>query len=214
MRRLIVSLNITLDGFIAGPNCELDWHFQYWESDMADTLAAELYKADCILFGRKTYNGMMQHWKQMMKEQSLPKPDLAFFDTVDSCKKIVCSGTLQEAQWNNSKILNGPVEDGVRKLKKRSGKNIIVYGSGELVGSLIKWNLVDELHLWLHPVLLAHGKPLFPPVNCIKNIQLRATKTFGTGVILLHYDLSDMPVSMLGNGCSVSPTNQPLRKEL
>jgi dihydrofolate reductase len=188
MRKLIVSMNVTLDGFMAGPDCELDWHFQHWCGEMGDALAAELYKADCLLFGRITYCGMMRHWQNIaVRDTSLSRADMGFFSRVADCRKVVCSNTLRSAPWENSTLLNGDLKKKLVKLKQSAGKNIVVYGSGQLVGLLMQLNLVDELQLWLHPVLLGKGKPLCKDQRYFQSLKLLKTKRFSTGVVLLCY---------------------------
>jgi dihydrofolate reductase len=185
MRRLIVSQNTTVDGFMAGPACELDWHFRHWNSDIGDALTAELYKADCLLLGRVTYCGMMQHWTNIAGRLTIPTADMGFFTRVADCPKVVCSNTLMKAAWKNSTLMKGSLEKGLRNLKASKGKNIMVYGSGQLVSLLMQLDLVDEFQLWQHPVLLGSGKPLF--TNAASQMQLIKSKVFSTGVVLLCY---------------------------
>ncbi len=188
MRKLIVSMNVTLDGFMAGPHCELDWHFRHWDAEMGDTLAAELYRADCLLLGRNTFCGMMKHWQNLAKENSISRADTGFFCQVADCNKVVCTNTLATAGWKNSKIISGNIKIGVQKLKATKGKNIIVYGSGQLVSLLWHEQLIDELQLWFHPVLLGSGKKLFQEGQELSVLNLESVKQFTTGVVLARYN--------------------------
>lgn len=187
MRKLIVSMNVTLDGFMAGPDGELDWHFRYWDAEMGDALAAELYKADTLLFGRITYCGMMRHWQNLSGYSSLSRADMGFFTRVADCRKVVCSNTLIQTPWKNSTLLRGSPETKLVMLKQAAGKNILVYGSGQLVTLLLQLNLVDELQLWLHPVLLQRGKPLFNEQQHAQSLRLVHARQFSSGVLLLCY---------------------------
>ena len=104
MRKLIVSMNITLDGFMAGPDCELDWHFSRWTKEMADAQLEQLSKADALLLGRNTYNAMSGYWNGVMADLSFPREDIAFAELMNTRQKIVVSQTEPHLNWNNSKL--------------------------------------------------------------------------------------------------------------
>jgi dihydrofolate reductase len=189
MRKIIVSVNVTLDGYMAGPNCELDWHFNSWTDEMAQSITEQLSKADTILLGRVTYKGMAKHWTSTPVGLLAPREDLDFADMLNHYPKIVISKTLTTATWNNSKILKGNIAKEVIKLKQRAGKDMIIYGSGQLVASLTKLGLIDEYRIWVHPVVLGDGKPLFKEVEQKLNLSLYKTKTFSSGVVILFYEV-------------------------
>jgi dihydrofolate reductase len=180
-------MNITLDGLMSGPDGELDWHFRHWDAEIGETLASELYKADCLLFGRITYNGMMRHWQNLAKADFLSKDDMGFFCQVADCYKVVCSSTLVNATWKHSEIINGDIKSGVQKLKSGKGKNIIVYGSGQLVSLLFQERLIDQLQLWIHPVLIGKGKKFFKDEMEGAELKLVSVKQFSTGVVFVRY---------------------------
>lgn len=191
MRKLIISMNVTLDGYLSGPHCELDWHFKYWNSEMGDELCKQLAKADTILLGRITYEAMAKYWPSKLADPLCRGEGFAFANMINSYKKIVFSKKITSAEWNNSKLVTGNVRDEISKLKNMPGKNIIVYGSGILADALIKSGMVDEYQLWQHPVILGNGKRLFNPypnkTDRRLNFRLLSTERFGSGVILLHY---------------------------
>lgn len=187
MRKVIVSMNVTLDGFMSGPNCELDWHFQSWTTEMADLLYEQLSKADTILLGRVTYNAMAKYWAAKARDISIPREDIAFANMMNSYTKLVFSKTLTKPEWNNSRLLKGNLANEISKLKKRPGKDMIIYGSGKIVHSLTKSRLIDEYQLWVHPVLLGEGKPLFRGLQEQLTMKLFKTKAFSSGVIVLYY---------------------------
>jgi dihydrofolate reductase len=178
-------MNVTLDGFLSGPGCELDWHFNTWSTEMAEALCDQLEKADTLLFGRVTYLAMATYWTSRAMDYSCPTEDRAYVDMMNRYKKIVFSNTLAATHWNNSVIATNPVIEEVPLIKQQEGGSIMVYGSGRLVSSLIKHNLADEFHLWLHPVTIGCGKPLF--TNIQKHFRLVSTQTFRSGVVLLIY---------------------------
>ncbi len=183
-------MNVTLDGFMSGENCELDWHFQSWTTEMAECLCEELSKIDTILLGRITYNAMAKYWPLRSTDLSYCREDIVFADMMNSYRKIVISKTLCETKWNNTEIVKKNVEREITELKKQPGKNIIIYGSGKLVAALMRMNLIDEYQVWIHPVLLGKGKLLFNQEmqrqGSIK-MKLQKTKTFSSGVAVLYY---------------------------
>ena len=188
MRKVIVSMNVTLDGFMSGPDCELDWHFQSWTKEMADSLYEQLSKADTILLGRVTYTAMANYWPSKSKDLSFPREDIAFAEMMNNYTKLVFSKTLVKTAWNNSRLVTGKVQEEIIKLKRQAGKDIMIYGSGKVVAALMNAGLIDEYQLWIHPVLIGKGKPLFKNLNDKLPMRLFKTKTFPNGVIILYYD--------------------------
>jgi dihydrofolate reductase len=180
-------MNMTLDGFISGSDCELDWHFQSWNEEMALSLSEQLSQADTILLGRNTYNAMAEFWPAKIADPSFPREDVAFADMMNNYAKIVFSTSLKNTSWNNSKVLRGNIEYEVPQLKHQQGKDILVFGSCKLVSALVKLGLVDEYHIWMHPVFLGKGKPLFRNLRHRLNMELFKMNTFKSGVVKLYY---------------------------
>ena len=191
MRSLIVSMNMTLDGFMAGPECELDWHFRSWNDEMARTTVEHLRRADTILLGRTTYNAMAQYWPSKVDGLDSCREDVAFANMMHHYSKIVFSKTLLVPSWNNSIIIQGEPGATVTKLKQQPGKDLIIYGSGQIVSSLIHEQQVDEFLLWVHPVAIGQGKPLFKHIQENLHLNLYKTTTFSSGVVLLQYKSND-----------------------
>jgi len=188
MRKVIVSMNVTLDGFMSGPNCELDWHFQSWTGEMAEFLCEQLGKADTILLGRVTYKAMAKYWPSKITDPSFPREDIDFAEMINSYTKIVFSKTLTNPEWNNSRLVKGNIADAITQLKQQPGRNMIIYGSGKVVSALMQLDLVDEYQIWVHPVLLGKGKPLFTGLQDKLHMKLFRTKTFSSGVVMLYYE--------------------------
>jgi dihydrofolate reductase len=184
MRRIIVSMNVTLNGFMAGPNGELDWHLQNWTGDMNQILAEQLSHADTILLGRHTYGAMACYWPAAGIGVSLSRDDLAYADMMNSYPKVVCSTTLRKAAWNNSQIISKNIRTELLKLKGRAGKDIMVYGSAGLVQYLTKHNLADEYLLWVYPITLQKGIALFKKKQ---NLKLLSVRPLQSGVVILRY---------------------------
>ncbi|MBC9934083.1 dihydrofolate reductase family protein [Chitinophaga qingshengii] len=190
MRKLIVSMNISLDGFMSGSRQELDWHFASWGSDMAEKLTRDLAQADTLLLGRNTYEAMASYWREVEIDTFFPRDDIAHAVMLNTCQKLVYSRTLTELSWNNSRQVKGDLRRVVATLKQpRPGqeKNILVYGSGQLVAALTALNLVDEYHLWVHPVVLGQGVPLFREGMEKVALDLFKMQTFRSGVVWFRY---------------------------
>lgn len=190
MRKLIVSMNVTLDGYMAGPYSELDWHFGYWTPEMAEALCEQLSRVDTILLGRVTYIAMARYWPFKAADPAFPREDAAFADMMNTYPKIVFSKTLATADWNNSRLVKGSLAKEITKLKKQAGKDMILYGSGQVASAMIKLGLVDEYQLWVHPVVLGSGQPLFKKLRDKTNLVLVNAKAFSSGVVIIYYEAS------------------------
>lgn len=184
MRRIVVSMNVTLDGFMAATDGGLDWHLNNWTTDMADLLAQQLNNADTILLGRNTYSAMAAYWPAVSTGLMLSRADLAYATMINSCEKVVCSTTLKNLHWDNTRVISSNTRKEILKLKQQPGKDIIVYGSCTLVQYLSKFNLIDEYLLWLYPVTIGRGIPLF---DHSQKLELIDSKTLSSGVIVLRY---------------------------
>jgi dihydrofolate reductase len=184
MRRIIVSMNVTLNGFMADADGGLDWHLQNWSSDMAQLLGQQLRRADTILLGRNTYIAMAGYWPAVNMNLSISREDIPYADLINGMEKVVWSGTLKQPGWNNSRAVNGDLRQQIIKLKQLQGKDIMVYGSYMLVQDLMKNNLVDEYILWAYPIAIAQGMALF---NIKQNLKLVWSHQFPSGVVVLHY---------------------------
>ncbi len=187
MRKLVASVNITLDGFMAGPNCELDWHFSRWTPEMADVQTQLLIAADTILLGRVTYTAMAAYWPGVSANLTFPRHDLAFANMMNSLKKVVFSKTINHLNWQNSIKISGSLAAEIYKLKRQRGEDIMIYGSSKLMSGLMKLNLIDEYALWVHPVLLGKGKPLFGKLDGLTDMRLSNVQQFSSDVVLLQY---------------------------
>jgi dihydrofolate reductase len=182
-------MNITLDGFVSGSDSELDWHFQSWNEEMAQSLTQQLNKADTILLGRITYKAMAAYWPTSTCDPFFPREDIAFAEMMNGYSKIVFSKTLKKTHWNNSRLIKGNIEYEIAQLKHQQGKDIIIYGSNQLVSALVEFGLIDECQVWIHPVILGNGKPLFKNLHEKLDMKLLKIKTFRSGVVMLNYGI-------------------------
>lgn len=172
---------VSVDGFFAGPNGELDWHvvdgeFHEYAIDM-------LNAADTILFGRVTYRMMADYW---------PTPtaiarDPVIAERMNNLAKIVFSTTQDRLEWNNSRLATGTISEEVTELKREHGKDILVLGSGAIVSALSRLGLIDEYRLIVNPVVLGGGKMLFKDVRDRIKLKHLKTRTLSSGNVLLYY---------------------------
>jgi dihydrofolate reductase len=183
MRKIIISEMVTPDGYFAGPIGELDWFF--WNEEMAKNAIDLMSIVDTILFGRVTYELMASYWPSA----SAPTEDPIIIDKMNNLPKIVFSKTLEKVEWNNTKLIKEITAEEILKMKNQPGKNMVIYGSGSVVSTLMNLGLIDEYHLLVNPVVLGIGKPLFKNIEDRYNLKLVKAKTFTNGVVLLDYRL-------------------------
>lgn len=191
MRKLIAALQISLDGYIEGPNGEIDW-IKTWE-DPFDILG----EIDTCVLGGGMYPGYEAYWGAIMADPQAVSPftgavatngevDYALF--AKQAKHVVVSTKLKSVIWPNTEIIR-KAED-VAAIKAQSGKNIHAVGGAHLAGSLINLNLVDELRIVVQPILLGAGKPLFGHVTGRHGLMLKETRDLGNGIVRHSYELN------------------------
>jgi dihydrofolate reductase len=173
MRKILVSNYVTLDGFFAGPNGEIDWFV--WDEEMAKYSKDILNTIDTILFGRVTYELMASYWPTATTEDPL------ITDTMNSLPKIVFSKTLDKVEWNNSRLIKENVDEEISILKKQPGKNMVIFGSGSIVSAFTQLGVIDEYRLIVNPIILGKGKPLFRDLKDKLNLKLLEAKKFRCG---------------------------------
>lgn len=182
MRKLIYSLGISLDGFIAGPNGNIDWTAPDEELHRFHNLQTR--EIGVHLCGRRVYE-VMTYWETADQDPSAADYTLEFAHIWKSLPKIVFSKTLEQVVGNTTLLRGGVVEE-VIKLKQQPGKNLAVAGAG-LASTLIKHNLIDEYRLFINPVVLGAGIPYFPPLEQRIHLELLETRTFSSRVVYLRY---------------------------
>ena len=125
MRKLIVSMNLSLDGYLSGACGELDWHFEIWNDQMGDKILERLEETDTIILGRVTYEVMAKYWTVKPLEDHFPRQDLAIADKMNHHTKVVFSKTLKKSIWHGSVFATGDPKEEIKKLKKQEGKDMI-----------------------------------------------------------------------------------------
>lgn len=183
MRKIIVSMNVTLDGFMAGTDGELDWHFPLWNDEMSVYFCDQLGKTDTILLGRVSYECMARYYP----DKTFNGLELEYADMMNNHNKVVFSQTLEEASWHNTRLVKENIGEEVKKMKRSPGKDMIIYGSSSIVKSFIRDGLVDELQIWVHPVFIQQGVPMFRDMEENIHLELVRTRSFSSGVVMLGY---------------------------
>lgn len=175
MRKIILNVAVSLEGYIEGPNGEYDWCF----TDQDYGMKTFFERIDAVFMGRKSYELML----------SLGDEGMAAFPKME---QYVFSQTMQQAApgWN---LVNGEIEQQVRTIKKREGKHIWLFGGASLTTTLLHLGLVDELGLAVHPILLGSGKPLFNNLPDRTRLKLLNTQTYSTGLVYLTYGFENQP---------------------
>jgi dihydrofolate reductase len=187
MRKITAGLFVSLDGVMESPE---KWHFPYFNDEMAEAVGAAMAATDAMLLGRVTYQEFASYWPGVSSE------DQPFADHMNNTPKYVVSTTLSKAEWQNSTLINGNIAEEITKLKQQPGKNIGITGSATLVQSLLQEDLLDELGLMIHPVVVGTGRRLFKEGGDQKGLKLVDSKTFSTGVVYLTYQ----PANEKGEG--------------
>jgi dihydrofolate reductase len=179
MRKVIASEFVSLDGVFEAPD---QWHFPYFDEEMGHEIGRAMAASDAMLMGRVLYEEWADFWPRQDPEEN---PVAARMNGV---RKYVVSTTLEEPlEWQNSTLIAGDVAEEISELKRQPGKDIVISGSGSLVGSLLKDELIDELGLMIHPVVVGSGKRLFEEGGERIALELVDSKTFSTGVVYLTY---------------------------
>lgn len=187
MRNLIASEFLSLDGVMQDPGGvgEIEhggWTAPYWSDELAKFKHDELFASDGLLLGRITYEGFALAWPDMSHEEG------EYADRMNGFPKHVVSSSLSNVAWNNSHLLSGDLEREVRELKEQPGEDLLIFGSGQLVRSLMKLDLIDEYRLQIYPLVVGGGKRLFgEDDNNVKTLELTDAKQLESRVVILTY---------------------------
>jgi dihydrofolate reductase len=179
LRKVIFQMMISIDGFFEGIDQDISWHnvddeFNKFAADLLD-------EVDALLFGRITYQLMASYWPGASDDD----PKVA--ERMNNLPKIVFSRTLENAVWNNTRLIRENIEKVIRELKQESGKDMVILGSSNLALTFIEFGLIDEFRIIVNPVVLGKGRSLFTGINKRLNLKLIRTKTFDSGNVLFYY---------------------------
>ncbi|HEY1405256.1 MAG TPA: dihydrofolate reductase family protein [Spirochaetota bacterium] len=190
MRKIIVAMQVTLDGFIEGPKGELDWAMKEDAETWKEVF--ELHdSADTLLLGRVMYPAFEKYWLSVLSGRHGSENEIAYAKRADKMQKLLFSTTVSSVEWETTRIIKDNVEGEMRKMKQQSGKNMLMLGGAGLVSSFMNSGLVDEIHLLINPVILGGGKPLFGNLNKRERLHLISSKILASGKVAVHYHLAE-----------------------
>jgi dihydrofolate reductase len=185
-RKVILSMQMTLDGYVAGHNDEADW-MKTGDEEWKE-LFDELQEADTYLLGRKMYPIYSSYWQSVLKNPDSKGYDLEFAKLADKTQHIVFTKGNFTPDWKNTRVAHD-VKSEIENLKKQPGKNIIAWGGANFASTLISLGLLDEIRLEINPTILGEGKSLFEKVNQRQSLQLIESRKLTSDLALLRYRL-------------------------
>lgn len=185
MRKLVLFMHMSLDGFAADLSHGLD--FLSYDKEL-EQYAGELVKTvGSPVYGRTTYQLMESYWPTVLNKPNAGKHALEHARWVESVPKIVFSKTLAEVTWNNTRLIKDNIVEEVNRLKQQPGKDLVIFGSPGLAATLMNLGLIDEYKLTVHPVILGSGISVFTNNTAKSTLKLLDSKTLESGVVTLHY---------------------------
>lgn len=179
MRKLKLQVQMSIDGFIAGPNGEMDWMEWNWDDALKNYVEEITGPVDCIVLGRKLAEGFIPHWAA--------NPQLEGAEKYNTTHKVVFTKTLEKHDWANTVLAKGDLEKEINDLKKQEGGDMIAYGGSTFVSELIKHGLINEFHLFINPTVIGEGMGIFDKTESNLNLSLVKAISFSCGVVVLHY---------------------------
>ena len=178
---------MSVDGYIAGVNGEMDWMVWDWDQKLNQYVTDLSESVDCIVLGRKLAEVFIPYWANVAKN-----PDHTEYKAgkkLTETSKVVFSKTLIDSKWDNTVLAQGDLADEISKLKDLDGKDIIAYGGAGFVSSLIKQGLIDEFHLFVNPTINGNGMSIFKDTDTIQKLKIIKSLSFECGIVVLNYEL-------------------------
>lgn len=180
MRTVKLQMQVSIDGFVAGPNGELDWMSGAWDENLLKFVNELTDSSNTILLGRKMTPGFVSYWEHVVNNQP-ESPEFPFAQKMVNMQKIVFSKTVKAMAGENVAVENSDIVTAVKALKALPGKDIIVYGGANFVSSLIENNLIDEIYLFINPVALGEGLQIF---SNRKKFKLNNSTAYNNGIVI------------------------------
>jgi dihydrofolate reductase len=186
MRKLKLQVQMTVDGYIAGPHSEMDFMVWNWDDELKQYVTEITDPVDTIVLGRKLAEGFIPHWATVAANPDDPQftAGKKFTDT----HKVVFTKTLDKSTWDNTALAKGDLVDEITQLKKQEGQDIIAYGGATFVSALIKQGLINEFHLFINPTAIGNGMTIFKELDTKQNLTLVKATAFDCGIVVLHYE--------------------------
>ncbi|MCC3156571.1 dihydrofolate reductase family protein [Hymenobacter sp. 15J16-1T3B] len=186
MRKLKLQVQMSVDGFIGGPNGEMDWLTCPWDEVLEQYVTDLTAPVDCIVLGRKLAQGFIPHWAAVAADAT--NPDAAAGRKFTDTPKVVFTRTLTESEWPNTVLARGELAAEITRLKQQPGGDIIAYGGAAFVSSLIHHGLVDEYHLFVNPVAIGRGLAIFHELPATQALTLVRSTAVACGIVVQHYE--------------------------
>ncbi|MGN6416074.1 MAG: dihydrofolate reductase family protein [Pseudobacter sp.] len=185
MRKLVLFMHVSLDGFAADENRGLGWIS--YDSDLQQFADGIVATVGSPVYGRLTYELMAGYWPGVLQDPNESERSKKHAQWVDQAPKIVFSRTMKKADWNNTTVINDNIAEEINKLKQQPGKDLVIFGSPGLAHSFMELDLIDEYQLTLNPVLLGNGIPVYQNIVNKTNLRLLKATPLKSGVVGLHY---------------------------
>ncbi|TDD96908.1 dihydrofolate reductase family protein [Flavobacterium cellulosilyticum] len=185
MRKIISFMHISLDGFVSGPNGEMDWIKV--DEEIFDYVGKRISEGNTALYGRVTYQMMENYWPTAADKPTATKHDIEHSKWYSKVHKIVLSKTMKDAGLTNTKIIGENLSNNINEIKNQQGQDILLFGSATATHSLIQQNLIDGYWLFVNPIILGKGIPLFVDIKDKIKLKLLTTRQFTSGVTELNY---------------------------
>jgi len=185
MRKIISFMHISLDGFVAGPKGEMNWIKV--DEELFDHIGKRISEGDTALYGRATYEMMENYWPTAGDKPNASKHDIEHSKWYKNVHKVVLSKTMKDAGLHNTTIIGDNLPDAIHEIKRQAGSDILLFGSPTATHSLIQRNLIDGYWLFVNPIVLGQGIPLFEGIKDKIKLKLLTTRPFTSGVIELNY---------------------------
>lgn len=186
MRKLKLQMQISLDGYVARPNGDLDWLTWDQDDEIKQFTNSLLDSSGTILLGRKMTDGFMNYWEDVVNNQP-DNPNFLLAKKLLDIPKVVFTKTLDKSTWSNTTLAKGNLAEEIANLKKQNGKDIIVYGGAGFVSSLIKEGLIDEYYLYSNPTAIGTGLPIFNSLNRTQKFSVIQSKYYPCGITVLSF---------------------------
>lgn len=185
MRNIISFMHISLDGFVAGPNGEMDWITV--NNEIFDHIEKRIGKGNAALYGRVTYGMMESYWPTAADKPNASRHDINHSKWYENAHKIILSKTMKGTDLKNTTIISDNISENIKKIKQQSGEEILLFGSPTATHALMEQDLIDGYWLFVNPVILGRGIPLFKDSGSKTKLNLVGTHQFSSGVTELNY---------------------------
>jgi len=185
VRKLKLQVQLSIDGFVAGPHGKMDWLTFNWDEEIGRCVQAITDPVDCIVLGRKLAEGFIPHWAAVAADAE--HPEFAAGQKFSETPKVVFTRTLDRSEWPNAVLARGDLVEEINRLKSQAGGDIIAYGGAAFVSGLVQHDLIDEYNLFVNPAALGTGMPIFTALPSPRRFVLETAIAFPCGIVLIRH---------------------------